>query len=55
MNSGNYHGVGLLELDWKLIEKISDALLTRLETHDRLQGSLSGRGMDTAILEAKLT
>ena len=54
-NSGDYRGVGLLEPLWKLIEKILDARLAGLETHDALHGFLAGRGTGTAILEAKLT
>ena len=40
-NSGNYRGVRLMELLWKLIGKILDARLAGLETHDALHGFLA--------------
>ena len=53
-NSGNYHGVGLLEPLWKLIEKILDGRIAGLETHDALHGFIKGRGEGTSTSEENM-
>jgi hypothetical protein len=50
---GDYRGIGLLELLWKVVERIMDRQLNVLPLHEVLHGCRSGRGMGTAILEAK--
>ena len=52
---GNFRGIGLLEVIWKLLEKILDARLSEIELHDYLHGFWAKRGCGTGILEAKLT
>jgi hypothetical protein len=51
---GDYRGIGLLELLWKVVERILDWQLNALPIHEALHGCQNGRGMGTAILEAKL-
>jgi hypothetical protein len=51
---GDYRGIGLLELLWKVVERIMDQQLNVLPLHEVLHGCQSRRGMGTAILEAKL-
>jgi hypothetical protein len=50
----DYHGIGLLELFWKVVEKIMVARLASIKFQDGLYGKLLGRGMGTATIEAKL-
>eukprot|EP00957_Ditylum_brightwellii_P158889 12093728-Ditylum_brightwellii.AAC.1 len=50
----NYHGIGLLEPFWKVIEKVMDGRLEVVKFHDCLHGFCTGRGTGTAIIEAKL-
>ncbi len=51
---GDYRGIGFLEPLWKMVERIMDRRLNVLPLHEALQGCPNGRGMGTAILEAKL-
>ena len=51
---GDYRGIGLLELLWKVVERIMDRQLNALPLHEVLHGCWNGRGTGTAILEAKL-
>ncbi len=51
---GDYRGIGLLEPLWKVVECIMDRQLNALPLHEVLHGCRNGRGMGTAILEAKL-
>ena len=53
-NSGEFRGIGLLEVLWKIIEKVLDARLSSIELHDCLHGFRAGRGCGTGIMEAKL-
>ena len=53
--AGNSRGIGLLEVIWKLLEKVLDARLSEIELHDYLHGFCAKRGCGTGILEAKLT
>ncbi len=51
---GNYHGIGLLDPIWKVVEKVMVYRFTALKLHDRLHGRLPRWGTGTAIMEAKL-
>ena len=46
---GDYRGIGLLEVVWKLIERVVDARLSKIELHDALHGfrakAAVGRGL----------
>ena len=53
-NSGDFRGIGLLEVVWKVIEKIIDARLKCVPLHDALHGFRPGRGCSTTIMEVKL-
>ena len=53
-NSGDFHGIGLLEVLWKVVEKVVDARLSSIDLHDSLHGFRAGRGCGTSIMEAKL-
>ena len=53
--SGNFRGIGLLEVIWNLLEKVLDARLSEIELHDYLHGFCAKRGCGTGILEAMLT
>ncbi len=50
----DYRGIGLLELLWKVVERIMDWRLNVLPLHEALRGCRNGRGTGMAILEAKL-
>ena len=52
---GDYHGIGLLEPLWKVLEIIMDCRLDSIEFHDCLCRFLPKRGTGTATTEAKLT
>ena len=54
-SSGDYRGIGLLEVVWKLIERVVDARLSKIELHDALHGFRAKCGCGTGIMEAKLT
>jgi hypothetical protein len=52
---GDFRGIGLLEIVWKLLESIINVRLTTSITfHDALHGFRAKRGTGTAILEVKL-
>ena len=51
---GDYRGIGLLEVAWKVIEKILDERLKSIPLHDALHGFRQKRGCGTGIMEAKL-
>ncbi len=51
---GDYRGIGLLELLWKVVERIMDRQLNTLPLHEALHGCQNGHGTGTAILETKL-
>jgi hypothetical protein len=53
--SGDYCGIGLLELIWKIIERVMDHRLDVIALHDSLRGCQKGQGTGTAVIEAKLT
>jgi hypothetical protein len=52
---GNYHGIGLLELIWKIIECVMDRRQNAIKLHESLHRCQNGRGTGTAVIEAKLT
>jgi hypothetical protein len=51
---GDYHGIGLLEPIWKVIEWIIECRLDSIQLHDSLHGCRHQRRMGTTIIEAKL-
>ena len=52
---GDYRGIGLVEVMWKIVAVILNLRLTSSITfHDVLHGFQAGRGTGTATLEAKL-
>ena len=52
--SGDFWGIGLLEVIWKLIERVIDKRLSKIKLHDCLHGFRAKRGCRTGIMEAKL-
>ena len=53
-NSGDFRGVGLLEVVWKVIKQAIDAWLKCVPMHNVLHGFRLGRNCDKNIMEAKL-
>ena len=53
-SSGDYCGIGLLEVVWKLIERVVDERLSKIELHDALRGFRAKHGCGTGIMKAKL-
>jgi hypothetical protein len=51
---GNYHGIGLFEPFWKVVEKILVKQLALIKFHDCLHGGLPKRGTGMTSIEAKL-
>ena len=52
---GEFRGIGLVEVTWKLMTVILHRRLTTgLQLHDVLHGFREGHGTGTATLEAKL-
>ena len=51
---GNYRGIGLLEVAWKVIEGVMDGRLKKVTLHDALHGFREKKGCRTGIMEAKL-
>jgi hypothetical protein len=52
---GQYRGIGLLEITWKLISRIIDRRIRQhVEFHDTIHGFRAKRGCGTATIEAKL-
>ena len=53
--NGDYQGIGLLEMSWKVIESIINwRIASKVIFHDTLHGFWTGRGTGTAWFEAKL-
>ena len=53
-NSGDFRGIGLLEVVWKVIKNTINARLKYVPLHNALHGFRPGCGCSTAIMEAKL-
>ena len=51
---GEFRGIGLVEVIWKLLTLILHRRLTAIKLHDVLHGFREGRSTGTATLEAKL-
>ena len=51
---GEFRGIGLVEVIWKLLTLILHRRLTAIKLHGILHGFREGRGTGTATLEAKL-
>ena len=52
---GDYRGIGLMEVMWKVVAEILNRWLTASITyHDFLHGFREGRGTGTSTLKAKL-
>jgi hypothetical protein len=52
---GQYRGIALLEIIYKLVSSIINRRLERsIQFHDAIHGFRAGRGTGTAIIEAKL-
>ena len=51
---GEFRGIGLVEVIWKLLTLILHQRLTTIKLHDVLHGFREGRGTGTATLEVKL-
>jgi len=52
---GDYRGIGLLEIVWKVIESIINRRIAgKVHFHDSLHGFIAKRGTGTACIEAKL-
>ena len=53
--NGDYWGIGLLEISWKIIESIINRrIASKVTFHDALHGFRAKRGTGTACIEAKL-
>ena len=52
--SSDCRGICLLEVIWKLLERILDTHLSEIDLHDYLHGFRAKRGCGTGIMEAKL-
>ena len=50
---GDFHGIGLMEVIWKLIERVIYERLSKIELHDYLHRLREKRGGVTGIMEAK--
>ena len=53
-NSGDFSGISLLEVVWKVIKKIIGARFKCVPLHDALHGFRPGRGCGTGIMKVKL-
>ena len=51
---GEFWGIGLVEVIWKLLSLILHRRLAAIQLHEVLHGFREGRGTGTATLEAKL-
>ena len=51
---GNYHGIGLVEVAWKMLEGVLDGRLKGVSLHDALHGFREKRECSTGIMEVKL-
>ena len=53
--NGNYQGIGLLEMSWKVIESIiNQRIASKVNFHNALHGFQTSRGTGTACIEANL-
>ena len=53
--NGDYRGIGLLEIIWKVIESIINRrIVSKVVLRDSLHGCIAGRGTGTACTETKL-
>ena len=53
--NGDYRGIGLLEISWKVIESIINRrIVDKVNFHDALHGFQTLRGTGTACIEAKI-
>ena len=53
-SGGDFHGIGLLKIFWKVVDAIMDRRIQVIDFHDSLHGFLSKRGTGTITVEAKL-
>ena len=53
-NSGDFRGIGLLEVVWKVIERVIDARIKCVALHGALHRFRTGRSCRTGIMEVKL-
>ena len=54
-SNGDYRGISLLEISWKVIESIVNwRIADKMTFHNALNGFRSRRGTGTACIEAKL-
>ena len=51
---GEFRGIGLVEVVWKILSLILHRRLAAIQLHEVLHGFREGRGTGTATLEAKL-
>ena len=51
---GEFWGIGLVEVIWKLLSLILHRRLAAIQRHEVIHGFREGRGTGTATLEAKL-
>ena len=51
-NFGDFRGIRLLEVIWKLIERVLDKRLSKIELHDYLHRFRAKRGCWVGIMEA---
>ena len=49
-----YRGIGLIEVAWKVIERVLDGRLKGVTLHDALHGFRQKKGCGTGIMESKL-
>ena len=53
--NGDYRGIGLLEMNWKVIEFINNRrMASKVNFRDALHGIRAWRGTGTACIEAKV-
>ena len=52
---GDYRGICLFELIWKVIKRVIDQRLKAIALHNNLHGCCNGWGTGTTVIEAKLT
>ena len=54
-DKGDYRGIGVMEVIWKVVaENLKFWLIAYITYHDFLHGFLAGRGTGNSTLEAKL-
>ena len=52
--SGDFRGIGLLEVIWKLIERVLDKIFSKIKLHTYLHGFRAKQGCGTCIMETTL-